>query len=295
VALGGAPIEVGVSEGDVLLGDLHASGARVRFDVRGDDVIVVGPGGGGEASVGGVALLARTPRIVQPGQAVRLGGVDLHVALEAGSASGVETRELALRAAALAVAAAPPRLRVRVVEGPRMGAALDLLPGRSHVVGRGAACELLLDGEGVSREHCAIEVLEGRVVVRDLGSAQGAFLGSRRLAPRRRAIWEPSRMLRVGDTVLSLEQPVGDDALFASLGATADEPAGAVLEPAARGPHVEGAERSAELEPERSPPPPPAAAPPRGAPRRDPLRALAVAAAVLGLLAVAALVVLLTS
>lgn len=43
------------------------------------------------------------------------------------------------------------------------------------------------------------------MVVRDLGSPRGTYLGRNRLEPNRGAVWEPTRMVRAADAVFSLE------------------------------------------------------------------------------------------
>ena len=166
--------------------------------------------GRGACSVGGVPLRPREPRIVRPPHGLRLGDVELALAFDPLDSQDGGTRDVALRAAAFVAEVAPNRPRVRVVEGPRMGETLDLAHAGPYRVGRGKSCDLFLDAEDASREHFSIELDGGRVVVRDLGSPRGTYLGRSRLAPNRGAVWDPSRMVRAADTVFSLEVATQD-------------------------------------------------------------------------------------
>lgn len=207
IALRGEPVEIGgASDCDAVIEHPSVGTARVRIERLDDEWIAVDREGRGLCSVGGVPLRPREPRVVRPPHAIRLGDVDLELAFDTGdSNANVATREVALRAAAFVADAAPPWPRVRIVEGPRRGETLDLARETVYRVGRGKDCDLLLDADDASRAHLTIERQASRVVVRDMGSARGTFLGRSRLEPNRAAVWEPSRMLRITDTVLSLE------------------------------------------------------------------------------------------
>jgi DNA-binding NtrC family response regulator len=93
-----------------------------------------------------------------------------------GDSGGKETQEVG---AALAAAAVPVALKAVVVAGPDEGreAALDV----ALEIGTGASCSLVLTDGAVSRRHVSISQLAGRVIVRDLGSRNGTFLGGVRL------------------------------------------------------------------------------------------------------------------
>src|SRR5437763_3740361 len=49
-------------------------------------------------------------------------------------------------------------------------------PGE-YVIGREMSCDILLDALGVSRQHAQITVTPERILVRDLDSTNGTFLG----------------------------------------------------------------------------------------------------------------------
>ncbi len=220
------PIDIGgAADCNAVIDHPSVGTARVRLEPRGEDWVVIDREGRGVCSVGGIALRPREARIVRPPHALRLGDVDLVLAFDALDSHGGETREVALRAAAFVVEMAPHWPRVRVVEGPRMGETLDLTHAGPYRVGRGKSCDLFLDAEDASREHFSLEVRGNDVVVRDLGSPRGTYVGKNRLDPNREAMWDPARMLRAADTVFSLEVASrgNQERLLAPLGRIPDE------------------------------------------------------------------------
>jgi len=44
------------------------------------------------------------------------------------------------------------------------------------IVGRGAACDVIIDEERLSRKHACLSVGEGGVLVEDMGSSNGTFV-----------------------------------------------------------------------------------------------------------------------
>ncbi|TVP77166.1 MAG: FHA domain-containing protein [Gemmatimonadales bacterium] len=93
---------------------------------------------------------------------------------------GVPGREPPLRADGTPA----PEARLEVLEGGRAGSRFHLVGGRSYTVGRSPRVSIPLDAEvdlDVSREHAALEPMEGGWVVRDLESRNGTWLNGRRI------------------------------------------------------------------------------------------------------------------
>src|SRR5919106_157701 len=59
---------------------------------------------------------------------------------------------------------------LRLVSGAAAGTELPLVPGQTVIVGRAAACQLVLDDPDVSRRHAQFVVGPSRVTLADLGS-----------------------------------------------------------------------------------------------------------------------------
>ncbi len=69
-------------------------------------------------------------------------------------------------------------IRVVVVRGPDQGKACEITRG-SALIGSHSDCDLALSDRGVSRRHLTVELVGGRLRVRDLGSKNGSsYLGA---------------------------------------------------------------------------------------------------------------------
>ena len=71
-------------------------------------------------------------------------------------------------------------------------------------VGRVPSCDLVLEGRSVSREHCRLAVVNGQLVVTDLGSTNGTFVDGQRIATP--TALQHGAALQVGAHVLTYER-----------------------------------------------------------------------------------------
>lgn len=69
---------------------------------------------------------------------------------------------------------------LRVMTGKQHGREIPL-PATLFVIGRDSLCHLRPHSELVSRRHCAIACWGGRILLRDLKSANGTYLNRRRV------------------------------------------------------------------------------------------------------------------
>lgn len=69
------------------------------------------------------------------------------------------------------------------------------LQGERTVLGRRQDCDLRVPTKDVSRQHCAVEVEGDKLVVKDLGSANGTFVNGKRVAEQ---ALKPGDRVRVG-------------------------------------------------------------------------------------------------
>lgn len=76
------------------------------------------------------------------------------------------------------------------------------LPLGMTVLGRDSGCDLVLEHESVSTQHCQIEIGEEKVVIEDLDSTNGTFVGETRIEKAR---LENGSTIRVGDLALRFE------------------------------------------------------------------------------------------
>lgn len=96
-------------------------------------------------------------------------------------------------------------LELRVVSGLLSGLVHALTRGE-HVIGRGTACPVRLDDPAASRRHAVVTVTTDGVTVADLGSTNGTLLDGAAVGAEP-VPFEHGRLLRVGDSVLSLAVP----------------------------------------------------------------------------------------
>lgn len=99
----------------------------------------------------------------------------------------------------LRVATPDGQVREHVIDSP------------SVYVGRADNNRIVIDHPSISRRHARLTIESGRLMVEDLGSANGTFVGPARLVANQPALAEPGQPLRFGD--------VG--AVFTPLGAAA--------------------------------------------------------------------------
>lgn len=98
--------------------------------------------------------------------------------------------------------------RLKVIGGEEQTRQIELhLPA---IVGRSRTTDVTLFHPLVSRQHCEIFESEGRLMVRDLGSLNGTFVGELRLTDDAVPL-QPGDRLTVGCvTLLADYQPLGD-------------------------------------------------------------------------------------
>jgi pSer/pThr/pTyr-binding forkhead associated (FHA) protein len=201
---------------DVRLPDASVSHRHASLRAQGMDFVLVDEGSSNGTYVGGVRVAPRTSRIVRSGDVVRLGRVWIELRIDQSPVTrdvGSATREVALALVSQALAAMGTDLtiKVRVLEGRDQGLVLPLSEeGRTYTLGRGAECDLPIADGDASREHATLVRRGTEVKVRDLGAKNGTWLGETALPADRDAVWRPALMLRIGRTVLALEEPVGD-------------------------------------------------------------------------------------
>src|SRR5687768_8367659 len=87
-----------------------------------------------------------------------------------------------------------------VLSGPEAGEMFRLEPGTELLIGREPGIAIRLSDVGVSRRHACIRTEGDMVLLQDLGSHNGTFVGDERVTERALA---PDDMIKVGaNTVL---------------------------------------------------------------------------------------------
>lgn len=60
--------------------------------------------------------------------------------------------------------------------------------GNRAVIGRSPKCEIVIQHEGLSRQHCVIEMIEGDVYMTDLDSTNGVYVDGQRIQPSHKVL-----------------------------------------------------------------------------------------------------------
>src|SRR5690348_10668814 len=131
-------------------------------------------------------------------------------------------------------------LRIRMPDGQSREFAVE---AAAIGAGRASDNELVLDDISVSRRHARLTFDGGQMTVEDLGSANGSYIGSQRLAPNTPALVPAGEAARLGDVELRFV-PVEAPRPAPSAGAAGVEQATMVFgKPEAAPPAAPGANR----------------------------------------------------
>lgn len=191
----------------VVIDDASVGTAWVRLERHENEWTVQDLEGIGKCRVGGVRLPARARRLLHPPLSLCLGDVECVIEVDAGGPSSESTQSLAFRLVRDVAEVATDAPRLRIAEGAGFSQSKRLVHGRPCIVGRGDEADFVIDDPDVSRQHCLVIWRDDRVVIKDLGSVAGTYLGKSKLDPKRGAIWPTNRMVLAGKTVLMLEPP----------------------------------------------------------------------------------------
>jgi len=71
------------------------------------------------------------------------------------------------------------------------------------VIGRSADCDFSLKGMGVSRRHVVFSVVDGKKIIRDLGSKNGTYLNGKKVVEE---VVEPGDIIEIGTALLRLKE-----------------------------------------------------------------------------------------
>lgn len=118
---------------------------------------------------------------LRPGDLLGIGTVQARlVGMQASGTDAAGARAHSAEMAATAVRPVVPRYVLRAVSGNAFGRTQPV--HASLGVGRADDAGLLLDGDGISRQHARLTPADDGVMVEDLGSANGTFLNGRRIS-----------------------------------------------------------------------------------------------------------------
>jgi pSer/pThr/pTyr-binding forkhead associated (FHA) protein len=208
-------IVIGRGDGcEIRLPDPSVSHRHASIRQRGADYVVVDEGSSNGTFVGPVRLSPQAPRVVRSGDLIRVGRIWLELTTAQvlpTQNQGLITKEIALALVASSLSAdgelSAPRLFVSA--GPDQGKELLLTEfDRAYSVGRAPNADLVLSDDDASRRHVEVIRRGTQILVRDLGSKNGATLGDVRLEPKRDTPWSKDTVLALGSSQFGFEDPV---------------------------------------------------------------------------------------
>jgi len=208
-------IVIGRGDGcEIRLPDPSVSHRHASIRQRGSDYVVVDEGSSNGTFVGPVRLSPQAPRVVRSGDLIRVGRIWLELTtaqVVPTQNQSLVTKEIALALVASSLAAGGEQSvpRLFVTAGPDAGKELPLAEfDRAYSIGRAPNADLVLTDDDSSRRHVEVTRRGTQILVRDLGSKNGATLDGVRLDPKRDTPWPPQAVLALGSSEFGFEDPV---------------------------------------------------------------------------------------
>ncbi len=208
-------IVIGRGDGcEVRLPDPSVSHRHASIRQRGTEYVVIDEGSTNGTFAGPVRLSPQAPRVIRSGDLIRVGRVWLELTVSQTLPTqnpGLATKEIALAlvASSLSGDGEPVAPCVKVKSGPDAGKELTLSEfDRGYVVGRAPNADLSLSDNDTSRRHVELTRRGAQVLVRELGSKNGALLGENAIESGRDIPWPVRLTLTIGGTELVYEDPV---------------------------------------------------------------------------------------
>jgi pSer/pThr/pTyr-binding forkhead associated (FHA) protein len=218
------------SDNELVLDDISVSRRHARLTFEAGLMTVEDLGSANGSYIGSQRLVPNTPALVPAGESARLGDVELRfvpaeaprpaAATPAAGAAAAGTDQATMvfgpegqpsgtqpAPRATGLAPSPNRygiLRIKMPDGRQRGFGLDQ---PTITVGRSSDNQLAIDDISVSRRHARLSVESGRLMIEDLGSANGTFIGGQRLAPNNPGLVSEDQVVRLGDVELRYVPP----------------------------------------------------------------------------------------
>lgn len=147
-------------------------------------------------SLGGTFVNGRkviTPASLKAGDTIRVGNVELEVVSKLKKVKIVELDGAGL------IELGSGSWSLRAQTGPDSGETMTV-PGKM-VIGRSSDCDLSIFDPGLSRRHAELELIGDRLLIRDLGSANGTYVNEERVTEKELADGDQIRFDRLMFTV----------------------------------------------------------------------------------------------
>ena len=87
------------------------------------------------------------------------------------------------------------QILLKLVNGEEM---LETIESDSFIIGRSSKADIVVPHEGMSRQHCQIEVVNGDIFVTDLGSTNGVLIDGHKIEPHKKIHYQTYLSLSFG-------------------------------------------------------------------------------------------------
>jgi len=194
------------ADNELEIDEISVSRRHARLTIEAGRMLVEDLGSANGTFVGSQRLAPNTSTLVPENETLRIGDVELRFTpvepprRPSGGANATMITGAPMAGAATRYGA----LRIRLPDGSTRDYALEQ---PSITVGRAGENQLVIDEISVSRRHARLTVESSRLMLEDLGSANGTFIGSQRMAPNTPGLVPEDTPVRLGDVELRYVPP----------------------------------------------------------------------------------------
>jgi pSer/pThr/pTyr-binding forkhead associated (FHA) protein len=203
-----ASIGVGrAADNELEIDEISVSRRHVRLSFEAGRMSVEDLGSANGTFVGSQRIAPNTLTLVPENETLRVGDVELRytpVEPPRPAQSGGVNATMVTGAGMAGAATRYGALRIRLPDGTQRDYAMEQ---PSITVGRAGENQLVIDEISVSRRHARLTVESSRLMLEDLGSANGTFIGSQRMAPNAPGLVPEDTPVRLGDVEIRYVPP----------------------------------------------------------------------------------------
>ncbi len=73
------------------------------------------------------------------------------------------------------------------------------IKNKTFIIGRSNKCDVSIQSNDFSREHCRVDIVGQTIYLTDLNSSNGVFIDNRQLDPQKRTIYKTNQQLLIGE------------------------------------------------------------------------------------------------
>ncbi len=192
------------ADNELALDEISISRRHARFSFDAGRMSVEDLGSANGTYIGSQRLAPNTPTLVPESETVRAGDVEVRFTPVEAARQPTGARTMMETPPEGGAAMRYGVLHIRLPSGETRHFPMEQ---PSITVGRASDNQLSLDEISVSRRHARLTVESSRLMIEDLGSANGTFIGTQRVAPNSPGLVPADQVVRIGDVEVRYEAP----------------------------------------------------------------------------------------